>query len=91
MRCAGRPFGGVAFAGLDKGLANRPMLSLDDAVRAGIVRGDADVANTIPISEPVEGSDIRRAIVGDDLFDSAPPAQDVLEKKRTEGAASLSA
>ena len=49
MRCVGQPFGGVAFVGLDKGLANCLMLSLDDAICVGIVWGDADVVNTIPV------------------------------------------
>jgi len=48
------------------------------------------VSDTVPICKPVEGGDIRHAIVGDDLFNSTPPAQNFLEKKYTKSAACLS-
>ena len=37
MRGADWPFGGVAFANLDDGLANGPVLALDSAIGAGVV------------------------------------------------------
>ena len=46
--------------------------------------------DTIPIHKPVEGGNIRRAVVGDDFFDGSPPAQNFLEKKHTKGPACLS-
>ena len=74
VRGKGRPLGVIAFTGLDKGIANCPVLSLDDAVCVGVVWGNADVSDTIPIRKPVECGDVGCAIVGDDLFDGAPSA-----------------
>ena len=67
------------------------MLPLNDAICMQVVSRNTDVSDTIPIRKPVEGSDIRCAVVGDNLFDGAPPAQNFLEKKHTESAACLSA
>jgi hypothetical protein len=89
--CVGGPFGGVTFASLDEGLTNSPVLSFDNAVHMGVVWGDADVANIIPVCKPVEGSNIGHAIVSDNFFDGAPPAQDILKKKCAEGATSFCA
>ena len=86
-----RSFGGVAFASLNEGLANGSVLLFDDAIRAGVVRGDADVVDTIPVREPVQCSDVGRTVVSDDLFDGTPAAQYLLEKKHTQGAAVLHA
>ena len=84
-----QPLQSVTFASLDKGLDDGVVLLLNDAICTQVVSGNPDVLDTIPICKPVKGGDIRRAIVSDDLFDGAPPAQNFLEKKHTESAACL--
>ena len=74
VRGEGWPLGVVAFAGLDKGVTNCPVLLLDDAIRTKVVWGNADVSDTIPIRKPVECGDIGRAVVSDNLFDGTPSA-----------------
>jgi len=86
-----RPLRSIAFASLDEGLDDGAVLPLNDAVCAQVVSRNPDVSDTVPIHKPVEGGDVRHAIVGDDLFDGTPPAQNFLEKKHTESAACLSA
>jgi len=56
-----------------------------------VVSRNADVSDTIPIRKPVKRGNIRHAVVSDDLFDGAPPAQNFLEKKHTKSAACLGA
>jgi hypothetical protein len=91
MQCMGGSFGGVTFTSLDKGLANSPVLLLNNAIHVGVVWGDVDVANTILVHKPVKGGNIGCAIVGDDFFNGTPPAQDVLKKKCIKGVASFCA
>ena len=50
------------------------MLLLDDAVCLGVVGQDMNVSNAIPIHEPVEGCNVRGAIVGNDLPYCSPSA-----------------
>jgi len=88
---ASRPLRSIAFASFDKGLDDGAVLPLNDAVCMQVVSGNPDVSDTVPIRKPVEGSNVRCAVVGDDLFDGAPPAQNFLEKKYTKSVACLSA
>jgi len=89
--CASQPLRSVAFTSLDEGLDDGAVLLLNNAICMQVVSGNADVSDTIPIRKPVKHGDIRYAIVGDDLFDGTPPAQNFLEKKHTKSAACLSA
>ena len=85
------PLGDVAFASLDEGVANRPVLPLDDAIGAGVVGGNANVSDAIPVRKSVQRGDVGGAVVGNDLFDCAPSAQYLLEKKCSDRAASFCA
>jgi len=85
------PLRSVAFASLDEGLDDGAVLPLNDAICTQVVSRNADVSDTVPIRKPVEGGDVRCAVVSDDLFDGAPPAQNFLKKKHTESVACLSA
>ena len=69
----GQPFSGIAFTSLDEGLTNCLVLLLNDAIHMGVIRGDVDVTDTIPVCKPVQGSNVGCAIVGDNFFNGAPP------------------
>jgi hypothetical protein len=45
--------------------------------------------DAIPLCKPVECHDVNCAIVGDDLFNCSPAAEDLLEDECTDHAASL--
>jgi len=51
---------------------NRLVLPLNDAIRVGVISGDADVSDTVSVCESVQGGVIGCAIVGDDLLNSFP-------------------
>lgn len=84
MQHTGGPFSGVAFTSPDKGLTNCLVLSLNNAICAGVIQGDVDIMDTVPVHEPVEGGDTGHAIVGDNFFNGTPPAQYVFKKKCTQ-------
>ena len=69
----------ITFASLDDGFANVEMLGLYDAVGSGIVARNLDVTDTVARCQNVEGGNIGRGIVGDELFKTTPATEDVLE------------
>jgi len=79
-----RPSGFVAITCLENRVADRAVLSFDDAVGLGVVRRYADVSDAELVSEPVERCDISCAVVSDDLLYCSPPAEDLLEYERAD-------
>ena len=87
--CDSGPLRDSAFACLDDRFSDRAVLAFDDAVRTGVVSGNPDVSDTVPLSEPIQRSNEGCAVVRDDFFDGTPSAQDIFENKRGEGACSF--
>jgi hypothetical protein len=81
----GGPVGGIAITGLDKGLMDGVVLSLDDAICSQVVSQNVYVMDTVPLGEPLQCSDIGGTIVHDDFLDSTPPAEDLLKQEGTNG------
>ena len=50
------------------------MRSFDEAISARVVAGNADMANVITFCEIIDGFNVGRTIVGDDVGKRAPSA-----------------
>jgi hypothetical protein len=64
----------IAVTSLEDGVLNCAMLLLNNTICLGVVWRDANVLDAIPIREPIEGCNVRRAIVGDNLSHCSPLA-----------------
>jgi hypothetical protein len=84
-----RPLRGISVDDLEHDLAEVPVLPFDWTVGLGVVTGDTNVIDTVLRTKLVEGGDIRCSIVGDEFRYGSVSAEEVLEDKVHEGAASL--
>ena len=66
-------------AGLHKCLSNVEMLRLDDAVSSRVIARDPNVVDAVSLAENIESGDIRGSVVSNELGESVPTAQDILE------------
>ena len=80
-----RPPGCLPHVTFDKCLAHVKVTLFCTPVTLCIIWGDVDMADPIFLCEPVERQNVWTAIVCDDLADSAPPTQYMLEDKFPDG------
>ena len=66
-------------AGLHDRFANVKVLRLDNAVRPRVVAGDTNVVNAILFTKDIESSNVGGSVVGNELSESAPTAENILE------------
>ena len=84
-----RPSADFAVASLHNRVPDGAMLTLNDAIGAGVIGGYADVGDAIPSLQPIERGDEGCTVICNDLLDTSPSAQNLFEHESTQCAASL--
>jgi hypothetical protein len=75
------PFVFLAVARLHDCFSDVEMSALDRSVGLGVVGGDPNVCDAVFVGQPIEGLEEGLSVVGDDFFQCAPTAQEILEDK----------
>src|SRR2546421_6084367 len=69
----------ISIRSLDQCIPQRPVRSLDEPVRLGVVGGDPYIVNPVFPPQFVQSLDKRTAIVRYNFFNRSPPTENLLE------------
>jgi len=71
----------VSLAGLHDCFPDVEVLRLYDSIGLGVVSRDSDVVDSVLFGEDISSSNVGSGVVGNNLFESSPAAEDILEDK----------